>query len=87
MQYKVTNFDREGSKKSSGKDLMKNGLTVELKEKPGAAVVVYKKDGLNRSLTLGLERIEVAKSMISVQQTAGADLSTRAAAGLGKPQQ
>ena len=43
VQYKVTNFDREGSKKSSGKDLMKNGLTVELKEKPGAAVVVYKK--------------------------------------------
>jgi alpha-galactosidase len=42
-KYQVTNFDVKGSAKYSGKDLMERGLTVEMKERPGAAVVVYKK--------------------------------------------
>ena len=40
--YNVTNFDIEGSKKISGRLLMEKGLTVEIKEKPGSAVIVYK---------------------------------------------
>ncbi|MEI6970317.1 MAG: alpha-galactosidase [bacterium] len=39
--YEVANFDVEGSTKVSGKDLMEKGLTVEINDKPGAAVVVY----------------------------------------------
>jgi alpha-galactosidase len=40
-QYEVTNFDAKGSTKASGRDLMEKGLTVEIKDKPGAAVIVY----------------------------------------------
>ncbi len=40
-QYEITNFDVEGSTKASGKELMETGLTVEIKVKPGAAVIVY----------------------------------------------
>jgi alpha-galactosidase len=41
--YEVTNFDTQGSVKISGKDLLEKGLTVEIKNKPGAAVITYKK--------------------------------------------
>ena len=41
--YDVTNFDVAGSTKVSGKDLMEKGLTVEIADKPGAAVIVYKR--------------------------------------------
>jgi len=40
-QYEVTNFDVAGSTKVSGKELMNSGLTVEIKDNPGAAVIVY----------------------------------------------
>jgi len=40
--YEVTNFDVQGSTKTLGKDLMDNGLPVELKDRPGSAVIVYK---------------------------------------------
>ncbi len=40
-QYEVTNFDAEGSAKISGIELMENGLKVEIKEKPGAAIITY----------------------------------------------
>ena len=43
VQYEVTNFDIAGSTKLSGKDLLERGLTVEIKDKPGAVVVVYQK--------------------------------------------
>jgi alpha-galactosidase len=43
VTYEVTNFDVEGSTKVSGKDLMDKGLTVEIKDKPGAAVIVYRR--------------------------------------------
>ena len=41
--YEVTNFDVDGATRVSGKELMKKGLTVEIQHKPGAAVIVYKK--------------------------------------------
>jgi alpha-galactosidase len=41
--YEVTNFDVEGSTTLSGAELMEKGLTVEIKDKPGAAVIVYAK--------------------------------------------
>jgi alpha-galactosidase len=40
--YEVTNFDVNGSTTMSGQDLMEKGLTVEIKDRPGAAVIVYK---------------------------------------------
>jgi alpha-galactosidase len=40
-QYEITNFDAEGPAKASGKELMEKGLTVEIEDKPGAAVIVY----------------------------------------------
>jgi alpha-galactosidase len=40
-QYEITNFDAEGPAKASGKELMEQGLTVEIEDKPGAAVIVY----------------------------------------------
>jgi alpha-galactosidase len=41
--YEITNFDVDGSTKVSGKDLMEKGLTVEINNKPGAAVIVYRR--------------------------------------------
>lgn len=41
--YEVTDLDGGAPKKMSGKDLMEQGLTVEIKAKPGAAVIFYKK--------------------------------------------
>ena len=41
-QYEITNFDGEGSAKISGEDLLSKGLAVEINEKPGAAVIVYR---------------------------------------------
>ena len=43
--YEVTNFDVAGSVKVSGRDLMEKGLTVEIKDKPGAVVIVYRRIG------------------------------------------
>ena len=42
-QYELTNFDVGTPAKTFGKDLMEKGLTVEIKDKPGAAVIVYRK--------------------------------------------
>jgi len=42
-QYEIINFDKEGTVIISGKILMETGLTVGIKDKPGAAVVIYKK--------------------------------------------
>jgi alpha-galactosidase len=40
-QYEMTNFDVEGSTKVAGQELMERGLTVEIKDQPGAAVITY----------------------------------------------
>jgi alpha-galactosidase len=42
-QYQVKNFDAKDSAKLSGKDLMEQGLPVELPAKPAAAVIMYKR--------------------------------------------
>jgi alpha-galactosidase len=42
-QYEMANFDVAGATVVSGRDLMDKGLTVEIKEKPGAAVIVYRR--------------------------------------------
>ena len=41
--YEVTNVDVVGSTTVCGKALMEQGLSVEINDKPGAAVVVYRK--------------------------------------------
>ncbi len=41
--YEVTNVDVEEAVKVSGKDLMEKGLTVELQDRPGSAMIMYKK--------------------------------------------
>ena len=40
--YEIKNLDMNGSTKVSGKELMEKGLTVEITDKPGAAVITYK---------------------------------------------
>jgi len=42
-RYEVTNFDAKDVVRFSGKDLMEKGLTVEMPDRPGAAVIVYKR--------------------------------------------
>ena len=42
-QYEIADPDATGTTTRSGKDLMENGLKVEIKDKPGAAVVVYQR--------------------------------------------
>jgi alpha-galactosidase len=41
-QYEVKNLDQENSTKISGKELMEKGVTIEIKDKPGAVVITYK---------------------------------------------
>lgn len=41
--YEVTNLDIGQTDKVSGKDLMERGLKIEIKTKPGAVIIVYKK--------------------------------------------
>ena len=40
-QYKITDLDTAISSIASGKDLMNQGLVIEIKNKPGASVIVY----------------------------------------------
>jgi alpha-galactosidase len=42
-QYEVKNLDTEAVVKMSGKELMEKGLTVEIKEAMGSALIVYKR--------------------------------------------
>jgi alpha-galactosidase len=41
--YTVVNLDAQSPVKVSGKDLVEKGLTVEIKDRPGAAVITYKR--------------------------------------------
>jgi alpha-galactosidase len=41
--YEITNLDAETPSTISGRDLMQQGLHVEIAKQPGAAVIVYKK--------------------------------------------
>lgn len=40
--YELTDFDAESPTRASGKDLMDQGLVVEVKGQPGAAVIAYR---------------------------------------------
>jgi alpha-galactosidase len=42
-RYVVTNLDTEVPVEMNGKDLMETGLSVEIKDQPGAALILYKK--------------------------------------------
>jgi alpha-galactosidase len=42
-KYEVTNLDGGRQEKMTGQELMEQGLTVEIKSKPGAAIVMYRK--------------------------------------------
>jgi alpha-galactosidase len=41
--YVIMNCDTEGETKVSGQDLMEKGLAVEIQDKPGAAVITYRR--------------------------------------------
>jgi alpha-galactosidase len=41
--YLLENFDAKGPATTSGKELTENGLRVEIKDRPGAAVIVYQR--------------------------------------------
>ncbi|MGA2658696.1 MAG: alpha-galactosidase [Verrucomicrobiota bacterium] len=43
-KYEVTDLDGGAPKRMSGKDLMEQGLTVEIKTKPGSAVIFYQRE-------------------------------------------
>ena len=40
-QYKITDFDFEGTQIIPGKELMNTGLIVNIKDKPGSALITY----------------------------------------------
>jgi alpha-galactosidase len=40
--YEITNFDVAGTTMIAGKELIEKGLNVEIKDKPGAAVITYR---------------------------------------------
>ncbi|MBC8449329.1 MAG: GH36 C-terminal domain-containing protein [Chloroflexi bacterium] len=42
-QYTVTDFDLDAPTTLSGQELLEKGLTLEIKELPGSALVVYKR--------------------------------------------
>ena len=42
-QYEITDLDAAGKARATGRELVEKGLTVEIKAKPGAAVVTYRK--------------------------------------------
>jgi hypothetical protein len=40
--YELINFDLKGSTKMCGRELMEKGLVLDIREKPGAAVITYR---------------------------------------------
>jgi alpha-galactosidase len=46
--YVVANLDSDSPTQISGRDLMEKGLTVEIKNKPGAALITYKQTGVKK---------------------------------------
>ena len=44
-QYEVENLDDGKMQKVTGKELMESGLPITIKDKPGAALFVYRKAG------------------------------------------
>jgi len=44
VRYTVTDLDANTSAQHSGKDLMESGLNITIPEKPGSALIIYKKN-------------------------------------------
>jgi hypothetical protein len=44
-KYEMENLDDAGKQTLSGKELMEQGLPVTVKDKPGAALFIYRKAG------------------------------------------
>ena len=42
-RYEVTDLDAQKPNTASGKELMQQGLSVEINEARGAAIIIYKK--------------------------------------------
>ena len=42
-RYSIRNLDAQGTTQMSGADLMKKGLKVQIQDKPGSAVIIYKR--------------------------------------------
>jgi len=42
-KYEVTNIDVGTSKKMTGRELLEQGITVEIQSKPGSAIIFYRK--------------------------------------------
>jgi alpha-galactosidase len=42
-QYSVSNLDAPGESQFSGRELEEHGLPVEIKDQPGAVILIYKK--------------------------------------------
>ena len=43
LEYEVTDLDAQKPSTISGKELMQQGLHVEIKDARGAAIIIYKK--------------------------------------------
>jgi len=42
-QYEVANLDAPGTKQMTGQELMEKGLLVEIRDRPGSAVLRYER--------------------------------------------
>jgi alpha-galactosidase len=42
-RYSVRNLDAQGAAQMSGADLMRKGLKMQIQDKPGSAVLIYKR--------------------------------------------
>ncbi len=42
-RYEVTNLDVSGSSEATGRELMEKGLAVTLTDRPGSAIITYKR--------------------------------------------
>ena len=45
VRYELTDFDAQGTREFSGRLLMTDGFRLEIPDKPGAAVIMYRKAG------------------------------------------
>jgi alpha-galactosidase len=60
--YTLTNLDTDVLCEATGKDLMEKGLTVEIKAKPGAAVITYRRSGLPFTMTTAVrDKVSLVK--------------------------
>jgi alpha-galactosidase len=89
--YAVTNVDADAPVAISGSELMKSGLTVAIQDKPGAAVILYKRTNgkkgnmVAKASTVVNEKPSIAwnaKSGIAVLTNGGLELTVETKSGL-----